>query len=110
MDDLVTRLESMLAKGQDNTMLRLSLGKAYTEREQFDVAAPHLQAALAFDPQYSVAWKWLGKALQGQGDVAGARQAWEQGIAAAQTRGDQQIIKELQVFLKRLDRANQESR
>ncbi|CAM4004471.1 MULTISPECIES: tetratricopeptide repeat protein [Bordetella] len=107
MDDLVKRLEAMLAKGQNNAMLRLSLGKAYTEQEQFDVAAPHLRAALELDPQYSVAWKWLGKALQGQGDLAGARQAWESGIAAAQARGDQQIIKELQVFIKRLDRASQ---
>jgi len=107
MDDLVKRLEAMLAKGQNNAMLRLSLGKAYTEQEQYDVAAPHLRAALELDPQYSVAWKWLGKALQGQGDIAGARQAWQNGIEAAQTRGDQQIIKELQVFLKRLDRASQ---
>ena len=107
MDDLVKRLEAMLAKGQNNAMLRLSLGKAYTEQEQYDVAAPHLRAALELDPQYSVASKWLGKALQGQGDIAGARQAWQNGIEAAQTRGDQQIIKELQVFLKRLDRASQ---
>jgi len=107
MDDLVTRFEAMLAKGQNNAMLRLSLGKAYAEREQFDLAAPHLRAALELDPQYSVAWKWLGKALQGQGDNAGARQAWESGIAAAQARGDQQVVKELQVFVKRLDRAAQ---
>lgn len=106
MDDLVKRLEAMLAKGQNNTLLRFSLGKAYVEQEQYDIAVPHLQAALELDGQYSVAWKWLGKALQGQGDLAGARQAWQSGMEAAQSRGDQQVIKELQVFLKRLDRAS----
>src|SRR5690606_20660704 len=107
MDDFVTRLEAMLAKGQDNALLRLSLGKAYTEQEQFDVAVPHLRHALELDPAYSVVWKWLGKALQEQGDIAGARQAWENGIEAAEKRGDKQIVKELQVFLKRLDRLSQ---
>ncbi|WP_268903219.1 tetratricopeptide repeat protein [Bordetella petrii] len=97
----------MLAKGQDNLLLRFSLGKAYAEREDYATAAEHLRAALAFDPAYSVAWKWLGKALQGQGDLAGARSAWEAGRDAAQARGDQQVVKELQVFLKRLDRSAQ---
>lgn len=105
MLDLVDRLQAMLAKGQDNLLLRFSLGKAYAEREEFDTAAMHLRAALEFDPGYSVAWKWLGKALQGQGDVDGARAAWQSGIDAASARGDQQVVKELQVFLKRLDKA-----
>ncbi|MBO9353710.1 hypothetical protein GG851_06865 [Bordetella petrii] len=105
MDGLIERLEAMLAKGQDNLLLRFSLGKAYVEREDYATAVPHLQAALDFDRGYSVAWKWLGKALQGQGDLAGARAAWQSGIEAAQARGDQQVIKELQVFLRRLDRA-----
>lgn len=107
MDGLAQRLESMLAKGQDNLLLRFSLGKAYTEQEAYDAAVPHLRAALAFDPGYSVAWKWLGKALQGQGDLAGARAAWQAGQEAAEARGDKQVVKELQVFLKRLDRAGQ---
>jgi len=105
MQSLTERLETMLAKGQDNLLLRFSLGKAYVEGEQYATAVPHLRAALAFDPGYSVAWKWLGKALQGQGDAPGARAAWQRGIEAAQARGDQQVIKELQVFLRRLDRA-----
>src|SRR3546814_10104804 len=105
MDGLIERLETMLAKGQDNLLLRFSLGKAYVERQEYATAVPHLHAALAFDPQYSVAWKWLGKALQGQGELASARTAWQSGIEAARARGDQQVVKELQVFLKR-DRKN----
>ena len=59
--------------------------------------------ALEFDPDYSVAWKWLGKACLGQGDKAGARALGVRpGSGAA--RGDQQVVKELQVFAKRLDK------
>lgn len=105
MDSLTDRLEAMLAKGQDNLLLRFSLGKAYAERDEFSTAIPHLRAALGFDATYSVAWKWLGKALLGEGDQEGARAAWLSGIESASARGDQQVVKELQVFLKRLDRA-----
>jgi predicted Zn-dependent protease len=101
---MTERLEAMLAKGADNLLLRFSLGKAYAEQGSFSEAATHLRAALVFDPTYSVAWKWLGKACLGLGDKPGARAAWESGLQAAQARGDQQVVKELQVFIKRLDK------
>ncbi|WP_419204096.1 tetratricopeptide repeat protein [Bordetella trematum] len=104
MQSLTERLEAMLAQGHDNTLLRFSLGKAYVEVGQYPVAVEHLRAALNFDARYSVAWKWLGRALLEQGDTAGARQAWEAGVAAAQGHGDQQVVKELTVFLRRLDK------
>ena len=47
----------------------------------------------------------LGKARQAAGDLAGARQAWEQGLATAATHGDKQAEKEMTVFLRKLDRA-----
>ncbi|MGV2905258.1 tetratricopeptide repeat protein [Achromobacter sp. AGC25] len=104
MEGMIERLEAMLAKGTDNMLLRFSLGKAYAEQDCFREAEPHLRAALAFDPAYSVAWKWLGKACQGQGNLDGARAAWTAGLEAAQARGDKQVEKELQVFIKRLDK------
>ncbi|MGV8385447.1 hypothetical protein ACV34G_04615, partial [Pseudomonas aeruginosa] len=44
-------------------------------------------------------------ARQAAGDLAGARQAWEQGLATAATHGDKQAEKEMTVFLRKLDRA-----
>ncbi|AUT47833.1 hypothetical protein [Achromobacter sp. AONIH1] len=104
MQGMTERLEAMLAKGTDNMLLRFSLGKAYAEQDCYGDAERHLRVALEFDPDYSVAWKWLGKACLGQGDKAGARAAWESGLEAARARGDQQVVKELQVFMKRLDK------
>lgn len=104
MEGLIDRLEGMLAKGTDNMLLRFSLGKAYAEQDCFADAQTHLRAALAFDPAYSVAWKWLGKACLGVGDKDGARAAWNSGLQAAQARGDKQVEKELLVFIKRLDK------
>ena len=104
MAQMLERLEDMLASGKDSMLLRYTLGKSYAEQGDFARACGHLQAALAFDDHYSVAWKWLGKARLGQGDRAGARLAWQQGSAAAAARGDAQVSKELAVFLKRLDK------
>ncbi|VXC65314.1 tetratricopeptide repeat protein [Pseudomonas sp. 8O] len=97
-------LEKMLAKGMDNTLLRFGLGKAHLDGGNTSQAAEHLQRCVEFDPAYSAAWKLLGKALQADGDHDGARQAWQQGIAAAQAKGDKQAEKEMTVFLRKLDK------
>ncbi len=101
---MLESLEKMLAQGIDNPMLRLGLGKGYLDADQPGRAAEHLRRCVELNPRYSAAWKLLGKALQAAGDVEGARQAWEQGIATAAAQGDKQAEREMIVFLKRLGR------
>ena len=97
-------LEKMLAKGMDNALLRFGLGKAHLDGGDAAQGAEHLQRCVEFDPGYSAAWKLLGKALLAQGDHDAARKAWQQGIAAAQAKGDKQAEKEMSVFLRKLDK------
>lgn len=97
-------LEKMLAKGVDNALLRFGLGKGHLDAGNAALAAEHLQRCVEFDPNYSAAWKLLGKALQAEGDPEAARQAWQQGISAAQAKGDKQAEKEMTVFLRKLDK------
>ena len=97
-------LEKMLAKGVDNALLRFGLGKGYLDQGDATKAAEHLRQCVRFDPKYSAAWKLLGKALEADGDLAAARAAWTEGLAAAQAHGDKQAEKEMTVFLKRLDK------
>ncbi|NMX67871.1 hypothetical protein HBO15_11005 [Pseudomonas sp. WS 5111] len=101
---MLESLEKMLAKGVDNSLLRFGLGKGYLDLKDNAKAAEHLGKCVGFDPKYSAAWKLLGKAHTALGDKSAARQAWEQGIAAAQAHGDKQAEKEMAVFLKKLDR------
>lgn len=98
-------LEKMLAKGMDNPLLRFGLGKGYLDAGNAALAAEHLRRCVAQDPKYSAAWKLLGKALQAEGDREGARAAWNDGLAAAQAQGDKQAEKEMTVFLRKLDKA-----
>lgn len=104
---MLESLEKMLAKGVDNPLLRFGLGKGYLDQGEHTRAATHLQQCVTLDPKYSAAWKLLGKALQGQGELQAARQAWEQGLEAARSQGDKQAEKEMTVFLKKLDRQSQ---
>ena len=97
-------LESMLAAGNDNALLRFTLGGDYLKSGEPAQAAIHLRAAVEHDPKYSAAWKLLGKALEAAGDIAGAEDAWTRGRAAAEHGGDIQASKEMSVFLRRLEK------
>ncbi|WP_210395356.1 hypothetical protein [Motiliproteus sediminis] len=101
---MIEGLERLLAKGTDSPELRFGLGKAYLERQEAERAVAHLRACVTHKQGYSAAWKLLGKAYQAQGDAVAAADAWRQGIAAAQQGGDKQAEKEMQVFLRRLEK------
>ncbi len=105
MNPMVDKLQAMLAAGKDSALLRYTLGKAFLDAGQLEVAREHLLSATQQDAQYSVAWKSLGKACLELNDVAAARKAWEQGLVCAEAKGDAQVAKELTVFLRRLDKA-----
>lgn len=98
-------LEAMLGRGQDSLLLRFGLGGEYCRRGDYEHAIPHLRAALAFDAQHAAAWKLLGAALAETGRIADAREAYKEGIKAAETAGHLQAAKEMAVFLKRLNRS-----
>lgn len=99
---MIENFEAMLAQGQDNALLRFSLGGAYLKAEQAAQAVVHLREAVVLDPGYSAAWKLLGKALVQTQASDEAIAAYEKGIAVAQAAGDKQAAKEMAVFLKRL--------
>lgn len=102
---LITRLLQQCDGPRDGALLRYSLGNAWRDAGDLPAAIDALRRALAFDPLYSAAWKQLGAACLAAGQPADAREAWRQGIAAAVQRGDRQAEKEMQVFVRRLDKA-----
>ena len=95
-------LEKMLADGKDSPLLRFGLGSAYMKGGDHGTAAAHLRRAVLLDPTYSAAWKLLGQALAELGQHDAALEAYEQGIAVAEARGDKQAAKEMTVYARRL--------
>jgi predicted Zn-dependent protease len=103
-DTLIANLRAQCGGPRDGALLRFSLGNALLAAGDAAHAVPEFQQAVAFDPGYSAAWKLLGKARLVADDKDGAAQAWRQGIAAAQSRGDKQAEKEMTVFLRRIEK------
>lgn len=100
--DFIARLRAQVGGPRDGALLRFSLGNALLGNGDAVGAATAFREAIAFDANYSAAWKMLGRALADNGDSAGAIATYEQGIAVAGARGDEQAAKEMGVFLRRL--------
>src|SRR5262252_9138486 len=100
----LANLLKLVGTPRDNAALRFSLGNEYLKAGDRTAAIEHLRAAVTKDPQYSAAWKILGKALANSGAHADALAAYRAGIAVAEARGDKQAAKEMGVFARRLER------
>lgn len=101
---IIVNFEKMLASGKDSALLRFSLGNEYLKLADATTAAQHLEVAVRLDPNYSAAWKALGKALAEVGRAPEALDAYNQGIVVAEKRGDKQAAKEMTVFAKRIQK------
>ncbi len=96
----------MLARGDDNATMRFALGSAYLNAGNWDQAVGHLSVAVNLDPDYSAAWKLLGKAQTEAGLPAAAIKTYRRGIEVATRRGDRQAVREMQVFVRRLEKTD----
>jgi predicted Zn-dependent protease len=103
MSTLTENLERLLLAGKDGALLRFSLGSQYLKLGQPEDAVVHLQRAVTLDPDYSAAWKHLGRAYADSGQLVQALETYRLGIEAAQRKGDKQAEREMQVFLRRLE-------
>lgn len=101
----IDSLRAQCGGPRDGALLRLTLGNALLDAGDAAGAVVELRQALVFDATYSAAWKLLGKACLAAGDPSAAAEAWRQGIATAQQRGDKQAEKEMTVFLHRLEKS-----
>jgi Flp pilus assembly protein TadD len=100
------QFQKLLDSGKDSALLRFGLGFEHLRSGDASTAIPHLQRAVALDPTYSAAWKMLGKALAEASRGSEALDAFGNGIAAAEKKGDKQAMKEMQVFARRLAKAS----
>lgn len=103
--DLTANLEAMLAKGHDAPSLRFALATRYLAAGDAAAAVRHAEVCVALDETYSAGWKVLGQSLTAAGENARAIESYRRGIGVAEARGDKQAAKEMQVFLRRLEKS-----
>ena len=98
-------LLKLVGTARDGALLRFSIGSEYLKAGDASSAAAQLREAVERDPDYSAAWKLLGRALAEAGRAEEALEAYERGIVVATARGDQQVAQEMTVYARRLRRA-----
>ena len=102
--ELIAKLQNLIGTPRDGALLRFSLGSEYLKIGDAQQARLRLAEAVARDPDYSAAWKLLGQALTQLQQPQAALDAYREGIAAAETKGDKQAAKEMAVFARRIEK------
>ncbi|WP_323846682.1 hypothetical protein [Microbulbifer magnicolonia] len=101
---IIARLRAQMEEGRDSPLLRFGLGSALFNDKAYGEAAEHLQICVRQMPDHSAAWKLLGRSRMALGERDLAREAFASGLTVAREKGDKQVEREIEVFLKKLDR------
>ncbi len=94
----------LLEKDPENPMILYSLGNELFKEGEYARARDHLRRAIAYKPDYSVAYRTLGRAHYELREDAKAREVFTKGREVAAQNGDLQTVKEIDVFLRRLEK------
>jgi tetratricopeptide (TPR) repeat protein len=96
--------EDLAAKAPENVVVRYSLGREYLKACRYAEAERELREALRLKPDYSAAYRELGKSLVGLERPDEAQEIFKRGIDIACEKGDLQTRREIEVFLRRLEK------
>ncbi len=94
----------LLDRDPENPMVLYSLGTELFKEGNHSEAREYLGRAVENKPDYSVAYRTLGRALFELGEDEEAARVFERGREVAQGNGDLQTVKEIDVFVRRLEK------
>src|SRR5438128_11232281 len=78
---------AMLAEQPENAMIWYGLASEQYKLEHWAEAAKSLRKVVSLNPDYTAAYQMLGTGLAKTDDLAGAQQAWRDGVEAAGSSG-----------------------
>jgi predicted Zn-dependent protease len=94
----------LLEKDPGNPMVLYSVGNELFKEGRYGEARDHLRRAVENKPDYSVAYRMLGRAHYELHEDNEARSVFLKGKEVAQENGDLQTVKEIDVYLRRLQK------
>ena len=95
-------LRQMLAQDPSNTFARYGLAMEYSKAGDYRSAVTEFNSLIAADDSYVAAYYHGGQSLEKLGDLEGARNIYERGIAASQRKGDAHTRAEIEAALQLL--------
>ncbi len=94
----------LLERDPENPMILCSLGIELFKEGRYPEAREHLRRAIENKPDYSVAYRTLGRAHYELHENAEARRVFTEGREVAHRNGDLQTVREIDVFMRRLQK------
>jgi len=94
----------LLDRDPNNPMVLYSLGNELFKEKKYIEAGEYLSDAVRNKPDYSVAYRMLGRTLYELGENAEARRVFVEGREVAEKNGDLQTVKEIDIFIRRLEK------
>lgn len=94
----------LLERDPNNPMVLYSLGNELFKEHNYIEAKECLTRAVQNKPDYSVAYRTLGRTLYELREDAEAHKVFAQGRKVAENNGDLQTVKEIDVFVRRLEK------
>ncbi len=92
----------LLERDPKNPMVLYSLGSELFKEGRYEEARDHLRRAIHNKPDYSVAYRMLGRAHYELREDSEAKNVFLKGKEVAAENGDLQTAREMDVFLRRL--------
>lgn len=87
----------------DDYFSHFGYASALFDAGRYREAVQEFREAVRLKPDYSAAIRDLGRALEKSSALDEAMQVYRAGIPIAESKGDLQTLKEMQVFLRRLE-------
>src|SRR2546423_4618206 len=103
--DRIAQFKEVADEMPNDPEVRFGLAGAYLAAGQAEHAVDEYRETIRLKPDYSAAYRGLGRALERTGRIADAVAAYTQGLAVATKNGDLQTVKEIEVFLRRLEKS-----
>jgi predicted Zn-dependent protease len=103
--DRIAEFKEVAELMPDDPVVRFGLAGAYLDAGQPGNAVDEYRETIRLKPDYSAAHRGLGRALERAGRIAEAIAAYKHGLEVATRNGDLQTVKEMEVFLRRLEKA-----
>src|SRR6266852_743474 len=102
--DRIAAFKEVAEEMPDDPEVRFGLAGAYLDAGQAESAVNEYRETIRLKPDYSAAHRGLGRALERAGQIAEAKAAYTKGLEVASGTGDLQTKKEIEVFLRRLEK------
>jgi len=99
MANRLEQLQKMLEREPNDTFLLYGLALEYKKANEFDRALELLSRVTQIDPGYCYAYHQRGLVHEMRGDIPAAKQAYQEGIAAATKKGDAHAREEIAAAL-----------